>query len=524
MTSQFAQRFLAVLVLAGAAAPAAAAQVTEELEPGQQAIVEQMVELNKKALAVHQSGRHAESQNLLGQALVLGETNGLESHDMTARTHVHLGIVAIAGLNRRDEGLRHFAEAQRIKPGIKLTKSLSTRTLEKEFRAARKLPAIAPVMATPAPEPADTDRGGGKDKEAKAEAASESSAEAKLDSEEPDVPVNVPQPLYCPTPIEGPPESDVKLHCLTQADVQARKIVVFYRPGNQERYTAVTMRPTKKGWFAAVIPGQKVTGRALQFYFEARGDAGRLAAANGKFDLPNEIVLKPGAARVGVGALAALSFEDTNRPTGEEETPLQVQTREDVRAAEEQSIARRAPGKLWVGLGLGTGWGWHLQLPLERHQSRQVTAGFSPGGLGQALPEIGFQVTRRLALSIQGRHQYLPTSGSGDPEAGKSAPEIAHAVLLRAQYAVAELGNLQLLGTAAAGYGSALRMKVNPAPMQGLVASDTVAAGPGVVGPGIGLAYNLTHQFILGIEARALAGLPNFGVMGEASAGVQYAF
>ena len=133
-------------------------------------------------------------------------------------------------------------------------------------------------------------------------------------------------------------------------------------------------------------------------------------------------------------------------------------------------------------------------------------------------------MTRRLALSIQGRHQYIPTSGSGDPEAGRSAPQLAHAVLLRAQYAVVEFGDLQVLGTAAAGYGSALRMKVNPAPLQGLVASDTVAAGPGVVGPGLGLAYNLTHQFILGIEARSLVGLPSFGVMAEASAGVQYAF
>jgi hypothetical protein len=521
----FDRSLLAVFMFVAAAAPTATAQAqqpataTDEVTPAQQAIIDQVVALNKQALAEHQAGKHAESQSLLGQALVLAETNGLGQHDMAARTHVHLGVVAIAGLSRRDEGLRHFAEAQRIKPGIKLTKSLSTRTLEQEFRAARKLPATAPVVAAPAPveEPA------GKDKEAKLEDSEQTSAEAKLAAEEPDLPVNVPQPLYCPTPIEGPPQEDVKLHCLTQADVQARRIVVYYRPGNQERFTAVTMKPTKKGWFSAVIPGQKVTGRALQFYFEAKGDAGRLAAANGKWDMPNEIVLKPGAAPVGVGALAALSF-DAAGPTGEEETPLQVQSRAEERAVEEELRARRAPGKLWVGLGLGTGWGWHLTLPLERHTAREVTAGFSPAGLGQALPEIGYQVTPNLALSIQGRHQYIPTSGSGDPEAGRSAPELAHAVLLRLQYAVVELGDLQLLGTAAAGYGSALRMKVNPAPQQGLVASDTIAAGPAVVGPGIGLAYNLSKSFILGIEARSLVGLPSFGVMGEASAGVQYAF
>ena len=513
--------FLTVFMFVAAAAPAAIAraqQAAEEVTPAQQQIIEQVVALNKQALAEHQAGKHAESQSLLGQALVLVETNGLGQHDMAARTHVHLGIVAIAGLHRRDEGLRHFAEAQRIKPGIKLTKALSTRTLEKEFRAARNLPA-APVVAAPAPAEDST----AKDKESAGDAPGETSAQDKLAAEEPDVPVNVPQPLYCPTPIEGPPEEDVKLHCLTQADVQARKIVVYYRPGNQERFTAVTMKPTKKGWFSAIIPGQKVTGRALQFYFEARGEANRLAAANGKFDLPNEIVLKPGAAPVGVGALAALSF-DAGGPTGEEETPLQVQAREEERAFEVESRARRAPGKLFIGLGAGTGWGWHLALPLERHTRREVTAGFSPGGLGQALPEIGYQLTPDLALSIQGRHQYIPTSGSGDPEAGRSAPQLAHAVLLRLQYALAELGDLQLLGTAAAGYGSALRMKVNPAPAEGLVASDTVVAGPAVVGPGLGLAYNLSKRFILGLEARALAGLPSFGVMGEASAGVQYAF
>jgi hypothetical protein len=509
----------AVLLMAAASVPARGvrAQPAAELEPAQQAIVDQMVDLNKKAVAEHQAGHHAEAQKLLGEALTLAETHQLGDHDMAARTHVHLGIVAIAGLGRRDEGLRHFAEAQRIKPGIKLTRALATRTLEKEFRAARKLPAAPPVPA----EPAEAAEDPAKDKE---EVAQSAEADDKLGAEEPDVPVNVPQPLYCPTPIEGPPQEDVKLHCLTQADVQARKIVLYYKPGDRDRYTAVTMKPTKKGWYSAVIPGPKVTGRALQFYFEARGAANRLAASNGKDDLPNEIVLKPGTPPVGVGALAALSFDDGTKRTGEEETPLQVRFKQEERDAEAQLLARRAPGKFWLGLGVGSGWGWHLQLPLERHTAREVTAGFSPGGLGHALPELGYQLTPKLALSIQGRHQYLPNSGSGDPEAVRSAPRAAHAALLRVQYVLLELGDLQTLGTAAAGFGSALRMKVNPAPLAGLVASDTVKAGPVVAGPGIGLAYNFTTHFLLGVEGRALAGFPSFAVMGELSAGAQYAF
>jgi hypothetical protein len=250
-----------------------------------------------------------------------------------------------------------------------------------------------------------------------------------------------------------------------------------------------------------------------------------VAAANGKGELPNVLVLKDGAPPVGVGALAALTFDsgDTDSDV-EEETPLEAREKVEQAADAEARLSRRAPGRFWAGLGVGTGYGWHLRRPLENHRNRQVSPGFSPVGLAHATPELGYQLTRRLALSIQGRHQYLPPNGSGDPEVSSGPPRSAHAVLVRAAYALVDLGNFQLVGTASLGYGSALRMRVDPTPGRGLVSSDTIVAGPGVAGPGLALAYNISNDFIAAFEARTLVGFPRLGALFEGTGGLQYAF
>jgi len=491
----------------------------------EQEVLNTLVSLNKRAVSQLRAGHHAEAQKLLDEALVLADAHDLGAHDMAARTHVHLGVLALAQ-GKHDEGLQQFARAQQIRPDIKLTKQLATAKLQKEFEAARTATAAeAGGPAAPAAEAEAETAGKLREELKEAKESSTAGRHARGEPvEEPDLPVNVPQPLYCPTPMEGPPDSDVRLHCLTQADVRAKKIVLFYRPAAGDQYTPVRMSRTKKGWYSAVIPARQVTGRSLQFYFEARNESNRAVAANGKGDLPNIIVLKPGAPPVGVGALAALSFSEGKDEDGEEDTPLQLKSREDEAAAEESSLARRATGAFWAGLGVGSGYGWHLRRPLERHQGRQVTAGFSPVGLGHATLELGYQVSRRFSLSLQGRMQYLPASGSGDPEISKTPPEAAYALMLHGQYALAEVGDLQLLASLSAGYGSALRMVIAPAPQAGLITSDTVVAGPGVAGPGLGFAYNFTDKLAIALEARSLVGLPKVGVLLEATAGLQYAF
>ncbi len=517
MNTSLLARFLLVLALAtgiGTALRAPALAANEERT------LRQMVDLNKKALAAHTAGRHQTARKLLLDAIALGRSARLDGHDMTARTFVHLAVVTIVGLKQRDEGITTFAQALQIRPDIRLTPKLSTPALEADLAQARKLIPTQPAVAQPAAAPPPA--------AAAARPSGVSPAALRLArltaaTEEPDLPASIPQPLYCPVPIEGPPAREVNLRCLTQPEIRVSKVMAYYRPSSGEIFTPVTMNRSKKGWFTAVVPAGQVMGRSLQFYFEAHGDGNDVAVRNGKSDSPNVIALKEGAPPVGIGALAALQIA-AETSAGTESSPLELREREAALSGARALLSRRAPGSIWVGLGLGNGWGWHGRRPLERHPRRAVTTGISPVGLGHAIPEIGLQLGERAALSVQSRHQYLPPSGSGDAEATGAPPRTAHAAMLRFQYALVDLGDFQVLGSAALGGGSALRMKVDPDRELGLVASDTVVVGPLVGGLGAGMAYNFSDRVAALAEARALGAGWNFGMLVEINAGVQVAF
>ena len=533
--------------VAFAAAPDSPAAMTATQED----TLTQMIELNKKAVAAYRAGQAAAAMTDLLAAAKMGNEQGLGTHDMTARTEIHIGIVAIAGLKDRSRGLEHFARALAIRPRIKLTPSLASPALKRDLHIARRIK-LPPPPAKPTPAPADA----AKPKEAPAALAKqETKVEAKAETpkseapkadapakpegqlakgesaNEPPLPKAVSQPLYCPTPDLGPTGQPVPLFCLTQPDVAAGKVVAFFRPAGGENYTTLAMNRSKTGWLIATVPAKEAKGRSLQVYFEAHDGAGKLAANNGKDELPNVIQLKAGAPRIRPRSLALIEVGSPPPSEGshaDEATPLELreiaQEKADADALTPKGRPRRAQGSIWVGLGVGSGYGWHLDLPLERHAGRQVTSGFSPAGLGHISPEIGYQWTTRLSLSIQTRHQYLPAAGSGDAEVTGAPPQLAHAVLARLQYALFDLGDLQFMGSLSAGGGSALRMNIAPNKKSGIAASDTVVSGPLAGGLGLGLAYNFNPRVIATLEGRGLAGFPAFGVLVEGTAGLQLAF
>jgi hypothetical protein len=508
------------LLAAEAPAPAAAADPT----------MVEIVNLNKKAIGAYRAGKAQAAMDDLLAAAKLAESHGLGTHDVMARTQIHLGIVAIAGLKDRFRGLAHFGRALAIRPDIQLTASLATPALKKDLKTGRKW--------IPQPTTAAADAAGASDAKAKEQAKEPAKEQAKDppraqarasdNPHEPPLPQAIPQPLYCPTPDLGPPNEPVPLFCVTQPDVHVGKITAYFRPAGGDLYTAVPMGRKPSGWMTAMVPAQAVRGRSLQVYFEAQDGAGNVAANNGKDEMPNIILLKEGAPHVNPRKLAFIEVGAPPAPAGDEATPLELRERAAEKAASESPVLqgrpRRPDGSFFLGLGLGGGYGWHGDLPLERHAGRQVGTGYSPAGLGYFAPEIGYQVTPRLALSLQTRHQYLPASGSGDAEVTRAPPQIAHAALLRLQYAMADIGDLQIIGSLAIGGGSALRMQVAPNRRSGLASSDTVVAGPGAAGPGLGLAYNFSKKFVLGAEARALAGFPAFAVLMEGTGSLQYTF
>ena len=51
------------------------------------------------------------------------------------------------------------------------------------------------------------------------------------------------------------------------------------------------MDPTKRGWSRAVITANKLNGKLLQYYAEARDGRDSVAATNGKASSPNIVTI-----------------------------------------------------------------------------------------------------------------------------------------------------------------------------------------------------------------------------------------
>src|SRR4051812_33582903 len=89
----------------------------------------------------------------------------------------------------------------------------------------------------------------------------------KAVSDEPDLPANVPSPLYCPAPTEAPLGADLLIRCVTQPGLDVGRVVLFYRGAGAEDFTLKPALKTPKGWYRATIPGNVITGKQVQYFF-----------------------------------------------------------------------------------------------------------------------------------------------------------------------------------------------------------------------------------------------------------------
>ena len=103
----------------------------------------------------------------------------------------------------------------------------------------------------------------------------------------PPLPSHIPEPVHCAIPDEVQGGADFFVNCVTQPAVKAKTIVFYYRPANSTVYNSVVMDPTKKGWSRAVITANKLNGKLLQYYAEARDTHDTVSATNGKANSPN---------------------------------------------------------------------------------------------------------------------------------------------------------------------------------------------------------------------------------------------
>src|SRR3954468_17914852 len=104
----------------------------------QDAVLQKVTDLNKKAVEAYENLDMDEAAKFLRQALELCAAEGLNNHKAKARTHIHLGIVMVAGLKQRDRGIQQFKRALEIDPTIKPTKSLVNPDIQAAFEEAAK--------------------------------------------------------------------------------------------------------------------------------------------------------------------------------------------------------------------------------------------------------------------------------------------------------------------------------------------------------------------------------------------------
>src|SRR6185295_1793527 len=88
---------LAVLVLTvasplGGTTPARAQDAPETGDDQAEAIAK-VTQLNRQAIEAYQAKKVDEAQKILRQALALCDSSGLGEHPITARTHIHHGMV-----------------------------------------------------------------------------------------------------------------------------------------------------------------------------------------------------------------------------------------------------------------------------------------------------------------------------------------------------------------------------------------------------------------------------------------------
>ena len=128
--------FVASLLISSSVAVVAAPRQALAASKADPAAVEKVTALNRKALEAYEAEDYAGARSLLKEALSVCASSGLDQHPITARTHIHLGVVTIVGFKQRDAGLAEFRKALAIQPEIKLTKSLATPDMEKAFDEA----------------------------------------------------------------------------------------------------------------------------------------------------------------------------------------------------------------------------------------------------------------------------------------------------------------------------------------------------------------------------------------------------
>jgi hypothetical protein len=189
-------------------------------------------------------------------------------------------------------------------------------------------------------------------------------------------------------------------------------------------------------------------------------------------------------------------------------------------------------GQLFVAVIAGTGFGIASGHGEINPAHRAASTGFAPAQLGHLAPEVGFFPAPRLLLSAQLRLQYVSnTTGEAvagsDCGGGYCVPEkLALAGFGRIGWLFGD-GSLRGLLALAAGGGNIRHVALfnddkKCGPMANLACVDTFASGPFLIGPSIGLFWELGSVVSLIAQINSVVGYPAFTIHFDANLGLGF--
>jgi hypothetical protein len=522
-SKQIALCAVAGLVAAAALAPRAARAQDE-------AVIDKLVQMNKKALDDYDTLDFDSAKKRLLDALMTGKKAGLDNHPVLARTYIHLGAVYFTGFKDRAKALQSFGRALDIDPGIQLSKGIDTPEVTAVFQEAQRNHAGGGAAADTgagrnnrrAPV-ADSDNG--ESRPAAPPPRKKRPASSDDDEGEPDLPVHI-NALDCPTPDEAIIDKPLLLRCAVAPNLPVANVVLLYRAPGKDGYVEEPMTKSAKGWLEAKIPKKAVTGKSIQFYFEGRNAAGKPVVANGGADSPNIVLLveEGSEAEASEGAV-----DEEENPLEDEDGPYRPRLRLGHRDTEREGLDTRfGKRKWWIGLGLGTGYGYAKGKGFEAvnntpdPQFHALKDEFLPGlawaGLGHLAPEVGYAFNPDIAVSLEGRLQY-----TGQPSKYSSFGARGAISVLAKLLFYTKQNQLRFFGSLLAGGGEGFRFTVYPDANHPDF-KDTILGGPVVAGIGGGVYYEISKPVSLVGEIHGLAGFPTFSIVADFNAALQINF
>jgi hypothetical protein len=432
------------------------------------AAVEKVTKMNKKAVEEYENLNFEEARKILKDALDLCTQSGLDKHPITARTHVHLGVVILAGFKQRDLAIKQFRKALEIQGDIKLTKSLANPEIQEAFD------------------------------EAVAQAA---------------------QPEGGQPPVEKPPEQlvhdpvtlgkqgkAVPIHVTVDSALAGKRVVLNFKPDGAAEFVERDMTEVSPGNWQSEIPATVAVGNRVAYYIDVEDDKENTVATKGTEESPFVVLLKSaGPARpetpspnegegghwfIGLGFGSGTGWTNGNG---------------EVNADHKITPAGFAPSELG-------------------HVEPEVGYFIKPGLLLSA--QLRFQyVTGPTEAKLPMNAKYQNECG-GDYVCSPAKYALAGFAKVTYFFGEAHLHPF-VSGSLGGGYirhVAAFPSITNCGSSGTQECVDTVAAGPVLVGPGGGILYDVSDSFGLMLGATSYLGFPNFTFHVDVNGGVAVQF